>query len=116
MDRRRFLETTIVSAGAAITGVPNRLGSSPLLESRDGYVRHQQGRWVIGTSLVEKVIALDDGRLSLTSFKNKISGRECIQAGAPSNEIRLTADGEEITGGSGGWVLVGEDSHRLSQG
>jgi hypothetical protein len=116
MDRRKFLETTLMGAGAAVSGVPARLVASQALESRDGYIRHQQGRWVVGTSFVEKVITLDEGRLALTSFKNKISGHECIQGSVASNEIRLTADGQEITGASGGWVLVADDSHRLAQG
>ena len=116
MNRRKFLETTILGAGGVISGPPGRLSNSPALESRDGYVRHEQGRWVIGTSFVEKVITLEDGRLALASFRNRISGRECIQGSASSNEIRLTADGQEITGGSGGWELVGEDSNRRSQG
>jgi hypothetical protein len=116
MDRRKFLETTIVGAGAAMSRVPDRLVASQALESRDGYVRHEHGRWVIGTSLVEKVITLDGGQLALASFKNKTSDREFTQGVALSNEIRLIADGQEITGGSGGWELVGEDSYRLSQG
>ena len=116
MDRRKFLETTLLGTGAALSGVSARAVVSPAFESRDGYVRHGPGRWVIGTSCAEKVITLDAGRLALTSFKNKISGREYIQGAASSDEIRLTADGQEITGGSGGWELMGEDSHRLSQG
>jgi hypothetical protein len=116
MDRRSFLGTTILGAGGVISGIPGRLSASEALESRDGYIRHEEGRWVIGTSAAEKVVRLENGRLTLTSFKNKVSGREYIQAGAVSNEVRLSADGQEITGGSGGWVLAGEDSHRLSQG
>jgi hypothetical protein len=116
MDRRRFLQTTMLGAGGALSGPQGRLLASQALESSDGYLRHEQGRWVIGTSVVEKVITLDEGRLVLTSFKNKLSGREYIQDGARSNELRLTVDGQEITGGSSGWTLVGEDSHRLSQG
>src|SRR5208283_3033955 len=116
MDRRKFLETTLMGAGAAMSGVPGRLVASQALESRDGYVRHEQGRWVIGTSSVEKIITLNTGRLAVSSFRNKISGREFIQGGASSNEIRLIAEGKEITGASGGWELVGEDSYRLSQG
>jgi hypothetical protein len=116
MDRRRFLGTTFLGAAGAISGLPGRLSGSQVLESGDGYIRHEQGRWVVGTSLVEKIVTLNNGRLALASFKNKLSGREYIQGGAVSNEVRLSADGQEITGGSGGWVLMGEDSHRLSQG
>jgi hypothetical protein len=117
MDRRRFLGTAILgSAAGAISGLPGRLSAAPALESRDAYIRSEEGRWVIGTSTVEKVVRLENGRLTLASFMNKVSGRECIQGGAVSNEVRLSGDGQEITGGSGGWVLLEEDSHRLSQG
>ena len=116
MNRRKFLKTTVLGAGGAISGLPGRSAASQALESRDGYIRHEPGRWAIGTSVVEKVVTLSDGRLILTSFKNKSSGREYVQGEALSNEVRLTVDGKEITGGSRGWVLTGEDSHRLSQG
>jgi len=116
MDRRRFLGTTILGAGGVISGIPGRLSAGQALENRDGYIRHEEGRWVIGTSAVEKVVRLEDGRLMLASFKNKLSGREYIPAGTVSSEVRFTVDGQEITGGSGGWVLMGENSHQLSQG
>lgn len=116
MNRRSFLGTTILGAGGVISGIPARLSAAQAIESRDGYIRHEEGRWVLGTAAVEKVVRLENGRLALASFKNKVSGREYIQGGAVSNEVRLSADGQEITGGSGGWVLMGEDSHRLSQG
>ena len=116
MDRRRFLGTTILGAAGAISGLPGRLSAAQALESRDAYIRHEEGRWVIGTSAVEKVVRLENGRLTLASFMNKVSGREYIQGGAASSEVRLSGDGQEITGGSGGWVLLEEDSHRLSQG
>jgi hypothetical protein len=116
MDKRRFLGTTILGAAGVISDVPGQSSSSSGLESRDGYIRHGEGRWVIGTALVEKVVTLRNGQLALASFRDKASGRECVQGGAASNEIRLTADGQEITGGSGGWELTGEDSRRLLQG
>ena len=116
MDRRRFLGTTILGAGGVISGIPGRLSAGQALENRDGYIRHEEGHWVIGTSAVEKVVRFEDGRLTLASFKNKLSGREYIPGGTVSNEVRFTADGQEITGGSGGWMLVGEDSHQLAQG
>jgi hypothetical protein len=87
MNRRKFLETTIVGAGGAISGPLARLSVSQALESHDGYIRPEPNRWVIGTAVVEKVVTLTDGRLVLTSFKNKFSGREYVQSGASSNEI-----------------------------
>jgi hypothetical protein len=116
MNRRKFLETTIIGASGAISSVPGRLQASDPLESRDGYIRHEADRWIIGNSKVEKVVTLKDGRLLLTSFRNKYSGREYVHGGAPSQEVRLSIDGQVITGASQGWVLKGEDSHRLPQG
>jgi len=116
MDRRGFLQTAIISAGGAISGVPGRILGSDVTESGGGYVRSGGGRWTIGTATVEKVIALDNGRLGPSSFRNKLTGREYIQGGALANDLRLIVDGHEITGAGGGWVLAGENSHRLPQG
>ena len=100
MNRRKFLETTIIGAGGAISGVPGRLSASEPLESRDGYIRHEADRWVIGNSLVEKVVTLTDGRLLLTSFKNKylrsrVHPGRCFVTGGPAYR-----DGQVITGAS----------------
>ena len=116
MNRRQFLETTIIGASGAISGDPGRLSASEPLESRDGYIRREDDHWVIGNSKVEKIVTLKDGRLLLTSFKNKFSGREYVQGGAPSQELRVTVDGQVITGANQGWQLTAEDSHRLPQG
>ena len=86
------------------------------LKSGDGYIRRDDAGWVIGTAMVEKTINLDRGNLILSSFKNKASRREYIQGAVPSDEIRLTADGEEITGGDGKWTLVREEIHQTAQG
>ena len=67
MDRRRFLRTTILGAGGVISGIPGRLSAAQALESRDGYIRHEEGRWVIGTSAVEKVVKLENSRLTLAA-------------------------------------------------
>ncbi len=115
MDRRRFLETTVLGVGA-ISAISGREPAAQVLESRDGYIRPEADRWVIGTSEVERIVSLKDGRLAQISFKNKRSGREYIQGAAISSEIRLTVDGNEITGDSGGWTLGGEESRQLSQG
>ena len=111
MDRRRFLG--LLGASGVISGVPSQLSPSKALNSRDGYIRREPGRWVIGTSVVEKVVTLSDGRLTLTSFKNKPANREYVQAGAISSEVRLTIDGQETTGASGNWGLIEESSYQL---
>lgn len=116
MNRRRFLGTTILSVGSALSNIPAFELDAKRLESHDAYVRRENNRWVMGTSIVEKAINLDQGRFRLTSFKNKLSGREYIQGGVISDEIRLGVNGQKITGDDGRWALVGEKSQRLSQG
>ncbi|MBI3665771.1 MAG: hypothetical protein HY236_06015, partial [Acidobacteria bacterium] len=66
--------------------------------------------------MVEKTISLNCGSFTLASFKNKASQREYVQGGVPSAEIRLSADGKELTGRDGGWTLAREDAHQLAQG
>ena len=44
----------------------------------------------MGTAAVEKVIALRDGRLLLTGFKNKVSGREMMPGRLSGDELRRT--------------------------
>jgi hypothetical protein len=116
MDRRQFLEAAIIGVGGNLSGFPQITPGPSHLESGDGYLRRENGRWVMGTSTVEKTLTLEGGRLVLSSFKNKISGRDYIQDRVVSGELRLTADGEEITGNSEGWTLVRENSSRLPQG
>ena len=86
------------------------------LTSGDGYIRREDNRWVIGTAMVEKTISLNRGSLTLTSFKNKASQREYVQGGVASSEIRLTANGEDITGSDGKWTLVREERYQMAQG
>jgi hypothetical protein len=86
------------------------------LEKGDAYIRRHADTWVIGSSLVEKTVQLSGGNLTLASFRNKISGREYIQAGVASREIRFLADGESISGVDGKWNLVRDETQQLSQG
>src|SRR6266403_741102 len=116
MDRREFLEAAMIGVGGNLLGFQQLLPDPSHLESGDGYIRREDSRWVLGTSAVEKTIALDRGRFALTSFRNKISQREYIEDGVVSREVSLSVDGEAITGSSWGWTLVREHSYRLSQG
>ncbi len=107
MDRRSFLATTLLATGSAISASPGRSSAAQEIESRDGYIRPQQDRWVLGTSLVEKIITLSAGRLTPHFFQEQ-SLRPGVHPGwGDLNEVRLGADGQEITGGMGGWVLMG---------
>ena len=84
--------------------------------SHDGYVLQKGNTWTLGTSKVERAIRLDGGRFVTTSWKNKASGHEIIPTGTVSNELSVVVDGQEISGTSGEWRLVGAQDQTLAQG
>ena len=42
----------------------------------EAYIKDEGNRWTLGTATVERVVALEDGKLLLKSVKNKVTGRE----------------------------------------
>jgi len=90
--------------------------SAAQTNSKDAYVQSHAGTWVIGTGEVEMTIRLDGHGLAMTSFRNKLSRTEYMKAGAVSDETRFGLDGKEITGANGGWSLVRQEQHELTQG
>jgi hypothetical protein len=84
----------------------------------EGPIKADGTRWTLSTAAVERVVALENGKLLLKSLKNKISGRELIADGAPSEEfvVRLDDAKEPATGSSGPWKLVLENRKKLGQG
>lgn len=85
------------------------------LQSGDAYVRRQDDEWIVGTSMTERRIRLADGRLSLISLRNKISGREYQDGNNPLAEIRFSADDQDVST-NWRWQLRSEHSERLKQG
>jgi hypothetical protein len=86
--------------------------------SDDAHLTADGNHWILGTSTVERVVALEDGKFLLKSFKNKTTGRELITAGTASDEffVRL-GDGEQpLSGSTGPWKLVRASRTRLKQG
>ena len=75
-------------------------------------------QWILSTAAVQRVIALEGGRLLLKSFKNKITGRELVAAGTPSEEllVRVGDAKEPLTGATGPWNLVRAEQTTLRQG
>jgi hypothetical protein len=84
--------------------------------SQDAYVRRAGDSWILGTAKVERTVTLQDGRLVTTSWKNKVSGKQLIPAGAPSDELRVGVEGQDISGSDGNWQLIGAQDHTLAQG
>jgi hypothetical protein len=74
--------------------------------------------WTMGTSLAERVVELQDGRLVLKSCRNKATGHEWVVTGAPAEQVVDPSD--PTPGRQGGasepWTLVRAETDRLRQG
>ena len=88
------------------------------LSHDDAYIHSKKGEWSLGSSAVERVVALEDGRLVLKSLKDKRTGRELVTQGKNSAEfsVSLGEKASSINGASGGWKLVRAKESKLSQG
>jgi Melibiase len=67
--------------------------------SHDAYITTDGAKWTLGSASVEMSIALQDGMLVTTGFKNKVNGHDLL----PSNA-------------TGPWMLVEARTSRLKQG
>ena len=83
--------------------------------SSDAYIRHEGTTWTLGTATIERVVALEDGRLLLKQFKDKVSGQE-LAAGGSELAFSLGSPENRITGASGGWTLVDAEESQGAQG
>jgi hypothetical protein len=84
--------------------------------NQDAYIRHEGTEWVIGTSAVERRVRLLDGRFSLVSLRNKVSGHEYQDSNNPPDEIRFFANGRDVTDSSWHWSVRGQTIERGKQG
>ena len=91
------------------------VGSHALAEPSDGYIKREGNAWTLGTATVERVVALEEGRLVLKAFKDKGSGQE-LSAGGAEVSFSLDAPENRITGASGGWALVDAAESKGAQG
>lgn len=88
-------------------------GGNPM-SSGDAYVQYVEGPsgkvWTIGTSQIEKVIKLQDGKFQMTSLINKLagepSGKEYMNVGEVSDEFAIKT---VIKGDTSGLILSGSD-------
>lgn len=94
------------------------LGGRATAGEAGGYIEADGTSWKLGTATVEKVVALRDGRLVLTSFKDKASGFDLAPGDASSSELGfgLEAADNRITGATGGWQLVAAEQSKGAQG
>ncbi len=81
-------------------------------------IRQRGNQWTLRTSQMERVIALEDGRLVLKRFTDRTAGRELVASGAVVEEfLAPVAEGAEPRSGSaGGWRLLGSKQSKLPQG
>ena len=82
----------------------------------DAYVQREGLRWTVGTALIEESIALRNGRLELTSFRNKRSGREYRDTASNPSELRFKVDGRGVDAPEWQWTFVRDDTRRLQHG
>ena len=87
-----------------------------IVQASDGYIKQKKNRWVMGTGLVEKTVALKDGRFFLKSFVDKVTGSELVGANSGEFFVTLGDNDEPVTGLSGGWKLVDSKISELKQG
>lgn len=93
------------------------------VNSGDAYVRYDpdNGTWTMGTEQIEKTVQLSEKNFLLTSFINKLTGREYIQGGQVSDEfgVRVDTMNSHFTGTSKCWeyddyeTTVGEQGELL---
>ena len=91
------------------------IGGQAMGVSSDAYIKRDGMTWTLGTATVERVVTLEDGKLFLKQFKDKVSGQELAVDGS---ELAFALDSPEnrITGASGGWSLVDAEESKGAQG
>jgi hypothetical protein len=113
---RISIRSAIVIQLSILCATASLLCAQTNLQSGDGYVRRERNEWIVGTSGVERKIRLVDGRFSLISLRNKVSGREYQDGKSPPAEIRFFANGQDVSAPSWRWMLYGESVVRGNQG
>lgn len=89
------------------------LARGRLTASGNSYVLAEEHQWTLGSDAVELVLALQEGRLLVTSFRNKPSDREMKPAGRVVEAIVSPVAGAEQ---AGPWRLDGATTTILPQG
>ncbi len=97
--------------GVLLMSVAGRAAGAP----SDAYIERDGTTWRFGTSNVERVVALEDGRLLLKQFTDKVSGQELTLDGSELS-FALGSSENRITGASGGWTLVDARESQATQG
>lgn len=95
-----------------------QLRAQVILRSHEGYIKidnHSQSL-VLGTGIIEERLQLSDGTYQLLSLVNRETHQEYVKPASPSDEFRLTVDGEAVTGSTSHWMWGGAEAKLLAQG
>lgn len=108
-----------VSTGLAAVNLPDDAEDEKKLQGDNkAFIRHRGNSWTFGTAFVERIVALDNGRLLMKSFRDPVTGYELMGPETISDEFCFWVDGEAegITGASGDWRLIGSSQKRSKHG
>lgn len=90
------------------------LSAASVVQAQDAYIKTRPNQWTMGTGRVEKIVALENGKLVLKSLTNKSSGHQMAAPGALAQEFSVgTGAANDKTGG---WELVGAKNSKMKQG
>ena len=89
--------------------LPSFIGSAVATE--EAYIRAERQRWTLGTATVQRVVALEHGRLLLKSFKNRSRGGNWFPLALcrKSSSSASAMPRQPLTGCTGPWKLVRAD-------
>ena len=110
MHRPVVIQLAILFAAASTLCAQTRL------QSKDAYIRWEGSEWIMGSVSTERRVRLDGGQLHLVSLRNKLTGREYQDATTPPEEIRFSADGQDVSASGWRWKLLGEHAVQAAQG
>ncbi len=115
---RRFgatlrLPATVLSV---LCSVVSFASSQTNIQSKDGYVRRENGGWVLGSSVAEKHIRLKDGQLVLASLINKKTRHEYQNSSSAPPEFRFVVNGQDVTAPNWNWSLINDKAFTGKQG
>ena len=93
-------------------------GGFAAMHSSDAYLTRQGDTWSFGTASVARVVALEDGKLRLKSFRAGAGGRELAPPGAETAEwaVLVGEDRTLLTSAMPGWTLLAATEQKLAQG
>jgi hypothetical protein len=71
--------------------------------------------WKLTSAKVQRILVLEGGRFFTRNWTDRTTGRD-LQSGMPADELGVTVNGKELTGLSGGWSFVSENTGQMKDG